>query len=239
MKKTVLLASAIAMAAASQAYSAAYEINGVNTSVDVAANAGEITITYDPAGTPFTGDWDFVFNGATVDFSGNLYLGDYDAITDVDAGFLGSMSGVVSYVGANQMISGTGNWDAGTNTLTYNVPTGAANSSIASTYSETSSSCTDSGSIAGNTVCGAAGNTTPEWEGLTLELVFSGDLSTFSGNITAVETSGAGITANTTTLMYDIDGAAVSEIPLPAAAWLFGSGLLGLAGAARRRSQKQ
>src|SRR5690606_23316306 len=112
--------------------------------------------------------------------------------------------------------------------------TGAANSSGASSYTQVSRSCTDSGSIAGQTVCGAQAATTPEWEGLTLELVFSGDLSTFTGTIEAVERSGSGLTANTTTLLYDIDGTAVNEIPLPAAAWLFGSGLLGLAGAARR-----
>lgn len=233
-KSAIVLAMMAALAAASQAHSVGYEVNGINTNVDVDASAGEVTITYDPAGSPFTGDWNFDFNGDTVDFSGNIYLGDYDAHTDVDASFLGSMEGTVSYVGANHTISGTGNWDASTNTLSYALPTGGANSNIASSYSETSSSCTDSGSIGGQTVCGAWSQSTPEWEGLSLDLVFSGDLQTFSGTMTAVERSGSGLTANTTTLEFDVDG----EVPLPAAAWLFGTGLVGLAGIARRRNQK-
>ncbi len=36
-------------------------------------------------------------------------------------------------------------------------------------------------------------------------------------------------------VLAQIDGPLVSEVPVPAAAWLFGSGLLGLAGVARRR----
>lgn len=234
-RTTSVFVAAVAAAAVSQAYSASYEVSGFNTGISVAVGTGSVTITNTPNPVPFDGNWNFDFNGSTVDFSGNLYLGDYSSYTVVSIPFLGSMNGTITYVGANQAVAGTGNWDAGTNTLSYHIPTGGPNSSIASTYTEVSSSCTGSGSVLGNTVCGTRGNTTPEWEGLTLELTFASDLSSFSGTITAIEKSGSGLTANTTTSTYTIEG--VAEVPVPAAAWLLGSGLAGLAGIARRRNR--
>src|SRR5690625_7879753 len=70
----------------------------------------------------------------------------------------------------------------------------------------------------GQTVCGTWQGTTPEWEGFNLELTFSEDLSSFSGQLKAIEQSGSGLTANTTTTTFELMG----EVPVPAAAWLFG-----------------
>ena len=52
---------------------------------------------------------------------------------------------------------------------------------------------------------------------------------------TTVITTNAADSANLTTYTFTTDGAATPSVPVPAAAWLFGSGLLGLAGTARRR----
>jgi hypothetical protein len=40
-----------------------------------------------------------------------------------------------------------------------------------------------------------------------------------------------------TTYSFTGSGVAINSVPVPAAAWLFGSGLIGLAGAARRKSK--
>jgi len=70
-------------------------------------------------------------------------------------------------------------------------------------------------------------------------LVFSADKSSFAGSLVGTDKSGSGLTANTTTINWQISGAVpppvTPTVPVPAAAWLFGSGLLGLAGTARRR----
>ncbi len=231
--KKLLLAAAITVAAASQASAASYTFDGATND-----SSGTVTLTYnvEPA---LTGTWDIdLVSGA---FSGNIYLGDYETHTNVSLGMFGSMSGDITYVGANQVLTaGTGSYDAGTRTFTYSVPTGGANSGVASAYSETSSSCSDSssvssgsGSVAGSTVCGTRAGTNGAWEGLTISMVFAEDLQTFTTNVTAIERSGSGLTANTTSIYYTGNG--VADVPVPAAAWLFGSALIGLAGVGRKR----
>lgn len=234
MKKTNMLAAAVITAAMASQASAigvgTFDASGVKTGQNV-QSTGTVTIVHTPVDNPFVGQWNFVDNGnGTADFTGNLYFGDFDTYTKVSA--LGStMTGTLSVQGAEHTIGGTGSWD-GTN-FSFTVPTGGGNSSIASTYTETGRSCVGSGKIFGNTVCGSASKTTPEYEGLVLSLVFSGDLSSFTGTLRTIETSGSGLTANTTTFDYAVNGAAA--VPVPAAAWLFGSGLIGLSAVARRR----
>ena len=55
---------------------------------------------------------------------------------------------------------------------------------------------------------------------------YEGSVSTVSGGTSLIRT-----TNNTTFIAYET----VSAVPVPAAMWLFGSGLLGLAGMARRK----
>lgn len=236
MKKTNMLAAAVITAAMASQASAigvgTFDASGVKTGQNV-QSSGTVTLVHTPVDHPFSGQWNFVDNGnGTADFSGNLYFGDFDTYTKVSVAFLGSMTGTVKAYGAEHTIGGTGTWD-GTN-FSFTVPTGGPNSGAASSYTSSApSTCTGSGSIAGNTVCGTAGNTTPEYEGLVLSLVFSGDLSSFTGTLRTIEKSGSGLTANTTTFDYAVNG--VAAVPVPAAAWLFGSGLIGLSAVARRR----
>lgn len=240
MKKLPIVA---AIATAALAANASAAVVGYNYDATMTGTAGVInvsafitpTLIYSApsANPPVSGDWTFTFVDAThVNFTGNLYLGDYSTYTSATA--LGStMTGTISTVGANHAFSGTADWDAGTNTLTYSI-LGANGSGVATTYTETSSSCTGTGSIFGNTVCGTAGGVDPAWEGLDITLVFSSsDFSnaTYTGTIAGTSISGSGLAENTTVFNYTVGG----EVPVPAAAWLFGSALLGLGGMARRK----
>ena len=101
-----------------------------------------------------------------------------------------------------------------TNNADGTVSAGAVGDALVSTNS---TSCVGSPLICGN-LGGATtfyDNTT--WDGATGTVVGS----TTSNGITALST-------------YNI---AVAEVPVPAAAWLFGSALLGLTGIARRRAR--
>ena len=53
-------------------------------------------------------------------------------------------------------------------------------------------------------------------------------------SLDGVTTAGGGAVTNTAVYSFTVDSA-VSEVPVPAAAWLFGSALLGLAGVGRKR----
>ncbi len=247
MKKLTAIAAVFAASAAlsGQAYAigasaGVFNVQGNSTGASVSAS-GTVNLTYIPLHDEdfdFSGQWSFVDQGGgAVDFNGNMAFEDYQTFTTVSVTFFGSMNGTVTVLGSEQTIgtdvSGPqGSWDPDTLTFTFHVPNAGGNTSGASNYTEVESSCTGSGSVLGNTVCGTRGNTTPEWEGLTISLVFASDLKSFTGTITAVEASGSGLTANVTTLTYSVSG---TEIPIPAAAWLFGTGLVGLAGVARRR----
>ena len=52
------------------------------------------------------------------------------------------------------------------------------------------------------------------------------------GGLTSLTLTGASLTT-----LFSLNGLTVSSVPVPAAAWLFGSGLLGLSGFARRRKR--
>lgn len=247
MKKTMTAIIAATALSASSAFAATYNlVTNDDNAADYSrvagisvSSQGTTTVTNNPNPLPISGQWSFDFSGGnTVDFTGVIEmnkLAQYDSVTRVSVPILGSMSGTITYDGAFHTIAGTGNWNADTRTLTYSLASGGANSSIGSVYQETGSSCVNSGSVLGNTVCGTWQNTTPEWEGFNLELTFSEDLSSFSGVLRAIEQSGSGLTANTTTTTFEL----VGEVPVPAAAWLFGSGLVGLAGIARRRRNEK
>ena len=72
---------------------------------------------------------------------------------------------------------------------------------------------------------------------VTEDIVLNGSLSTYAVTnmigITDLEISFDGATYDAP---YDLDNINMNVIPIPAAVWLFGSGLLGLAGWSRRRA---
>ena len=129
---------------------------------------------------------------------------------------------------------------------TYNAGTGIFH--VNNTGSITPTGCTDNGSAAacGNAGVGttvaftsvsetcaalAATATSPAQAACTPITTLSGG----NGIIQAKFKSGGGTTTNINSYTFSSFTPTVATTPVPAAAWLFGSGLLGLAGTARRR----
>lgn len=181
-----------------------------------------------------SGDW--TFDTTTGAFTGNIAYGDYKTQTAVTSP---AIDGRQTYVGVNQAFSGTGTWVTATH-FQYTFINNTSNGGGGSVQSQTSSSCANGATSIVGKVCTAFSSASPSWEGLTLDFVFASDYSTFSGTLTGTDTSGSGLSSNTTTINWQIAGTntATPEVPVPAAAWLFGSGLVGLAATARRRSKK-
>lgn len=186
-----------------------------------------------------SGGWTFDFtNLAAVTFTGEIEYGNYETQTNVSS-LAGSMQGHIVYTGVTQSFSGVGSYNEATNTFTYVKAAGASNSGGGSVYSATApATCKSVGTVSSNTVCGGWALGTPAWEGLNLNFVFSEDRSTFSGKLIGTEKSQVsgvpliGTVTTTTTMNWNI----VGEVPVPAAAWLFGSALVGLAGIKRRKA---
>lgn len=182
-----------------------------------------------------SGDWTFDFT--TGAFTGNIMYGDYKTQTAVTQP---AIDGRQTFVGVNQAFSGTGTWVTATH-FTYDFLNPTTNGGGGSVQTQTSSSCANGQTNVVGKVCTAFSSATASWEGLTLDFVFADDFSSFTGTLVGTDTSGAGLSRNTTSINWQIAGTGESvtpEVPVPAAAWLFGSGLVGLAGMARRRAKK-
>lgn len=182
-------------------------------------------------------DWTFDFtNLAAVTFTGNIVMGDYRTQTWV---VQPAIDGRQSYTGVTVSVAGVGAYNEATNTFTFSFNNPTRNGGGASTTTEGAPATCQNGqtNIIGK-ACTSFASASKAWEGLALNFVFTEDRLSFAGALTATDTSGVGASINTTTVNWQISGATTPEVPVPAAAWLFGSSLVGLAGAARRRSKK-
>lgn len=185
-------------------------------------------------------DWSFDFsNPSQVAFTGNIVYGDYRVQNNI-SGFV-TMDGRQSYYGVTQSFSGVGTYNSSTNTFTYTFQNSTSDGSGGSVESHSATAtCADGATSVFGTVCGNFNTSAGalNWEGLALNFVFSADRSSFAGSLVGTNKQGEALTASTTTINWQVAGTAapVSEVPVPAAAWLFGSGLLGLVGASRRRA---
>jgi hypothetical protein len=224
--------------AANQLASITVQASGATAVWYVATSSGTKTNKTTPAIQLTVGsNWTFDFsNLAAVTFTGDVQYGTYATQTTANA-VLATLDGRYTVNNALQTVSGTGSFNAATNTFTYTKVAGAANSNGGSVGTNSGGNiCNNGTTLLGQSVCGNATAATPSWEGLALNFVFSADKLSFSGALTATDKSGSGTTANTTTINWQISGSTPAPVvPVPAAAWLFGSGLLGLAGTARRR----
>jgi hypothetical protein len=245
MKK---LTTALTLAILASSAQAEYVTSGTSGTISVSAGSatsvfytaatdGSSNTAYAPINLSFNGDWTFDFSDLNnVAFTGNVNLGDYETQTNV-TGFP-VIDGHISYTGANYAFSGVGSYDESSNIFSYSSSSTGSNSSGASDFTNTGASCENGKTSIFANVCGTWSGTTGDWEGLSISLGFSEDRSTFDGSIAAIEQSGSGLTANTTTINFTLDSGvnnAPSAVPVPAAAWLFGSALVGLAGLKRRK----
>jgi hypothetical protein len=228
------------------------------TSNGISVNAGAPTAVYyvdnalssasnktnptPPPPNPYTlvvsGDW--CINTTTGAFTGNIAYGDYKTQTNV-TGFP-TIDGRQTFVGVNQAFSGTGTWGtngSGDPTLSFSYFNTTVNGGGASVQTQTSSSCANGQTNFLGKVCTSFATASKDWEGLSFLFTFDSTKYQFTGTLTGTDTSGSGLTRNTTTINWNIAGIdPPADVPVPAAAWLFGSALIGLAGAARRKGRK-
>lgn len=261
-----LLAVSVLAAAVSQAQAASYTVtgslNGVNTvgaSFDPTLRVHAGTTAYSTAASnwpTFSGAWDILTSGSGGSISG--IFGDFEqystsvSVTLAGTAVINQPNLVYSFNG------GTVAYNAGTRTLTLGQTLVYSNTDSGITNGAASNATlkfdTANGAIAGSCLPASSVICTnqvthflgkPDLEKFYLSLTFSEDFSTFSGFAVGADVGGgSGLTATGNTwYSYSFNGAIVPpetpEVPLPAAAWLFGSGLLGLAGITRRRRLEQ
>jgi hypothetical protein len=217
---------AAALAAFTLPASAETVFNGTATSGTVANPLASIVISakattnafyVDPASGPASdktapaiqlskaSQWTFDFTDpAAVKFKGNIVYGDYRTQTSVTG--MATIDGRQSYEGVTQAFSGTGTFDPATNTLTYTYTNKTSNGGGASVQTQKSSSCVNGKTSMLGEVCKSFASATPAWEGLSVKFVFAADKSSFSGMLQGTDTSGSGLTANSTEVNWLVVG---------------------------------
>lgn len=170
------------------------------------SNPDVISAIFNPTAPAFTGSWDV----DTTSLSGIAGFGAYSA----EWSLLGAPVGTTSYTFDNYSLSTTtAGYNAGTRTLTVN-------GTLANTSADYS--CTGDAFFCDHSL--------PSFD-LILTLTFTDDaLKAFNGSLVATN----GEVGGQYSYGWSFNGQ-TPEVPVPAAVWLFGSGLLGLAGLARSR----
>jgi hypothetical protein len=201
----VLAGSLLVGATAAQA--ASYDVSGLLTGFST--NPAVIAASFTPTNPTFTGSW----NVDTSSLVGDSSFAPYTVAWSV----LGNPAGTTSYTTDIYHLDTTGAtvvYDAGTRTLTV------SNGTLTSTDSQYT--CSSDALFCGNIL--------PSFD-LDLVLTFT-DATLKSFNGSAVATNGD--VNGQYSYNWSFSGQA-PEVPVPAAVWLFGSGLAGLAGLARSR----
>jgi hypothetical protein len=213
MIKTLNAALAVSLfVGATAAHAAPYAVDGTLTGFST--STGVITAAFVPATPAFSGNWDI--DSSTISPVGDISFAPYSAQWSVLGNLIGTTSYTTDIYHLDTTVPAVGyNYDASSRTLTI------TNALFASTNSV--NTCSPGAFICGNTL--------PTYQ-LSLTLTFADDaLSAFSGTATATNDDGHG---SAYSYNYAFNGHAPA-VPAPAALWLFGSGLVGLAGVARSR----
>jgi hypothetical protein len=192
---------------ATLAQAASYDVTGTLDSFTT--SPAVIAAIFTPESPIFTGNWDVTTSALTGDASFSPYT--------VDWSVFGNPAGTTIYTADDYSLTSTSSsYNSATRTLTVN-----------GTLINTSAPNSCSGA---NFICG---NNLPAFD-LSLTLTFTDDsLKAFNGSLLAANDDGAG---SIYTYGWSFNGQ-TPEVPVPAAFWLFGSGLAGLAGFARSRKQ--
>lgn len=211
-------------------------VSGANTTVWYVDNALSAVSNINSPKIQLTvgSNWTFDFsNLAAVSFTGTVVYGDYKTQTSVTG--IATVDARQTYTNVVQTVSGIGSYNEATNTFTFTKALGGINAGGASVQTQNTSTCANGKTSFLAKACDSFASASKNWEGLALNFVFSEDRLEFAGALTSQDTSGSGLTRNTTTINWQISGDTPAVVPVPAAAWLFGSALVGLAGTARRR----
>ena len=189
----------------------------------------------------------FATIGAAVTMTALASMGANATTYNFDVVQTSSTSGAASGTGT---LNGTGTWDdstgavvitsAGTNNITVGPTTYALTITAEADFSGNTGSpfAPTSGQNALTSCSDTVGGFLCNQSGVGTFTAFSsvgGSFDATGGTLTSVSINGSGSQSATTDTTYNISNVNVSAVPLPAAAWLFGSGLVGLAGVARRR----
>lgn len=190
---------------ATLAQAATYDVTGTLDSFS--SNPDIISAIFNPTAPVFTGSWDVT----TSSLSGAASFSPYSVEWSV-SGF--GAVGTTSYTADNYTLAtNTSAYNAATRTLTVN---GTVSNLAEYTCSGSAFFC---------------GDTPPAFD-LVLTLTFTDDtLKAFNGSLIASNDDGEGSQYQ---YAWSFNGQ-TPEVPVPAAFWLFGSGLAGLAGFARSR----
>lgn len=191
-----------------------YTGSGTIDSVDVEA-AVTTTVRVFPAGTdvdeakeseaqPYPVEMQWQFNWVTdepntVAFKLDMDVGDYFTVTD--AGTMGGVS-IQTFNGVVYHINGTAQWDVAARTMSYEVPLKKRSDSRASAITQRADPTCDGAKIA----CSAFLNTTPELEGVTINLTFDEALENFTASLSATQYEGAFFTKNQTDMNMSAQG---------------------------------
>ena len=223
--KKLLLASAI-VAASTQAMAAPQTINGVF----LENNSTSALVTTGIVGTPATALTLDLAAGGNI-LSATMTVADHITTSTDNAGGppIADLTINNSNISYDLSLTGTPTEIDLTNyNFTWTWGTGAEGDDSVFTSQTHDKTCSAGPGIDG---CATAIlPSTPDMATLFLDLNFDNSINSWSLTFTNVQTT-AGGTATTTTVY----GSAVSEVPVPAAAWLFGSALVGLAGLGRKR----
>lgn len=219
MKKLATFASVALLAAAGQASATVYSILGTNSEgVNYAYNQTPGPGAVIAGNGVVDGFWDATGSGAPV-FTGG-------AFADASVNFSGATVPVFVLGGTYDDVAGAGSWDLAIDLTGFGSGQQAL---LVTTQTFTLSADGTTGTL------DQAANCDGDFGGcLGLAPGFQGPFSTATGAVVAGENTFQFFSANLGG-QVPFEVTLTPEVPVPAAAWLFGSALVGLAGVARRR----